>query len=110
MGGVPPLNQLGKLQKDFKIKSGQGIGSGAGGSRRPFSANPKYLQLAGFQRPFSAMVKMGQIKGNKAQESIDDEGDQEDEDYDEEYDDEYVDLNIYEVPEEDQFGNKNQQQ
>lgn len=48
------------------------------------------------------MVKMGQIPG---QESIDDEGDiNEDEDDDDaDYGDEYVDLNIYEVPEEDNF-------
>ena len=28
-------------------------------SKRPVSANPKYLQLAGFQRPLSAQVRMG---------------------------------------------------
>jgi len=37
-----------------------------------------------------------------AHESIDDED--EDDDDDEEEEDEYVDLNIYEVPEEDRFG------
>ena len=50
--------------------------------------------MAGLTRPFSAQIKMGQLK-----ESIKDEEDEED--YYEE--DEYVDLNIYEVPEEEKF-------
>ncbi|CDW76339.1 UNKNOWN [Stylonychia lemnae] len=91
--GVPPLNQLNKLQKDFKISN----------NKRPFSANPKYLQIAGFNRPISAAIKMGKVAN--AHESIDDEDEDDDEDEEE---DEYVDLNIYEVPEEDRFGgNKN---
>ena len=50
---------------------------------------------------------MGKLPGNTGQESIDDEGDEVDEDDEDDYGDEYVDLNIYDVPEEDKFANKN---
>ena len=73
----------GQKKKDFKI------------SKRPFSANPKYLQIAGWNRPFSAQIKMGVPSGLGNKENIVSESDKEEEEEEEDY----VDLNIYEMNE-----------
>jgi hypothetical protein len=70
-----------QLPKDFKI------------SKRPFSANPKYLQLSGLNRPISAQIRMGEAgRGNRDnKENFVSEDSDDDED---ELDDQYIDLNI----------------